>query len=109
MTVEPKAQAMERAAVLVKQAQAESGQSDMTIGAGLAYLAEGGNEEARGLLDTLTNPVAQAIYSEVFKAVEWHPEWRATENEGHWRCNEGCEEDTIEKLLDAYRQHKRNA
>ena len=42
MTVEPKAQAMERAAVLVKQAQAESGQSDMTIGAGLAYLAEGG-------------------------------------------------------------------
>ncbi len=56
MTVEPKAQAMERAAVLVKQAQAESGQSDMTIGAGLAYLAEGGMRRPGGSWTRLQTP-----------------------------------------------------
>ena len=103
------ARAMERVAALVEQAQAETGRSDMTIGTSLAYLAGRGNTEAQGFLDALTNPEAQAIYAEVFKAVEWHPEWHAMEKEGHWQCNEGCEDDTIEKLLHAYRRHKRNA
>ena len=100
------AQAMKRAANLVKQAQAESGQPSMNMGEGLAYLAEKGNAEAQAFLDEMTGPEARAIHLELDAAAKWHPGWKFIEH-GRWRCtDEGCEDNTIEKLLYAYRQHK---
>ncbi|MCZ6859150.1 MAG: hypothetical protein O7I42_02520 [Alphaproteobacteria bacterium] len=100
--------AMKLAAALVKQAQAESGQPNMNMGEGLAYLAEKGNTEAQAFLDEMTGPGARAIRIEADAAAKWHPGWKYIKH-GQWHCTEGCEDDTIEKLLYAYRQHKRNA
>ena len=103
------AQAIKRVADLLEQAQAESEQPDMNLGEGLTYLAEKGNAEAQAILDQIGGPEARAIAVEIDAAAEWHPGWKLIEH-GRWRCtDEGCEDDTIEKLLYAYRQHKRNA
>ena len=89
---------------LTDKAQEESGRSDMRIGEALTFLAERGDQEAQAFIDEFESPESQAFQKDFEAAVEWHPDWTKEEKEGHYRSSPGCDLDTPEKLVAAYRR-----
>lgn len=103
---EEQVQTAQRILALIERAEKESGQAKMTTEDAVRFLAERGDEEAKTLLDSLNSPQRKTQEAEMEAAIEWHPQWHM---EGtRFYSDDGCEDDTPEKLLTAYRRHKRN-
>lgn len=92
---------------LMDRAMKESGRSGMTTGEALTYLAERGDQEAQALLEDIESPENQAFERDFKAAVEWHPDWTKDTEDGGYTCSPGCEIDTPEKLVTAYRRARR--
>ena len=101
---EAEAQTAKLVLELIERAKRESGRSGMNVGEALTYLAERGDQEAQAFVDDFFSPESQAFQRDFETAVEWHPDWTKGEKEGHYRSSPGCDLDTPEKLVTAYRR-----
>ena len=93
---------------MIRLAEKESGKDGLNTGEALTFLAGRGNAEAQAYLDQLTGPETQVFNADFRAAVEWHPGWHFSKD-GVAHCDAGREFDTPEKLVQAYRHHKRGA
>ena len=78
----------------------------MTTGDAAKFLADRGDEEAKALLNVLSSRQQKAHEAEIKAAVEWHPQWHMEGN--RFYSDDGCEFNTPEKLVAAYRRHRRD-
>ena len=68
--------------------------------------AENGDDEAAAFLYQLDAGAAEYPESLMDEAVEWDPYWRKNDD-GSYTSREGATYDTPEKLIDAYKRHRR--
>lgn len=102
--LEAESEAHRRVEKLFDKARQETGRADMKMGEAMSYLAERGDQEAQAVLDELLSPESQAFQNDFAAAVEWHPDWTKEGKEGHYRSSPGCDLNTPEKLVTAYRK-----